>query len=777
MKTLNSKSLKLSKFVALKFKSPSLKLKVWNSMSKVKKLSSIKRRYHYTGTKWISKKILRQNEWGKWYSKDVIFPKGKQTIRNSFLKLPIISTFKKLVSYADLPLNFQLKPFKVLRYRALFYGYNYQTNFFNYNLWLTMGLKRNISMSFSLFYNSPRPRKIHLASFNRYSWKYYAYLLKNSLQKNIISNDFLTEHKSFYFSSNLFYNLSDVCIWNLRPQFKFHRTISLGSDDLDFSISTYHYRFDYYNFRSRAQYFWISNNSYFRDTTCYITSYDPSMILSPRKYLKFLWLLKKFAKYHRSWYFLGEPRSNIFNLYYKNMFSIYQNFFLDYFKININFKTKFKLTIFKLFLKMFLNKKNSTFTSVSINKGSIIDSFNLIKFFFMFNGSTPKIYQLYQKFYNFIDKPCLDTYTKLKINSKPKNPKNLLRNLHSIFKCNVYSKKLFSKRWHFKFNNYYFRSHGFLKFRLKRWREKSKGFITYRAIGICHSLRIKKTAHQPLRRFSAFFHFYRKRTAGRTTFLNLFSRNWFNLYFLTMQHKWNINLNFFNSNMIESFNFQLYFFISYLLRIQQTLTVFNVAQKKIVIQKPIFFKENKMKYLKSPFITWNKITKKHINNLFDVSDVVRKDNVKPKTELKLMFMKKPDEEKKQKTAREEFLDRVRTKRGYLKAVIKSIMQKQKAYPGQYFLNKNNCWFRNSKIKKLNRKTLNSSLLNCKNKFIKECRTLGFTFKESYRLFKFYLDKGWRSRLINLLRRKGGIYKPFKCIVNSNAYFLSKQYIG
>ena len=139
-----------------------------------------------------------------------------------------------------------------------------------------MGLKRNISMSFSLFFNTPSPRKNYLASFNKFSWKFYAYLLKNSFRRNMqIDDEFINKQliskQNFYFNSNLSLNLSDICLWNLRPKFRFNRTISLGTDDLDFSISTYHHKFDYYNYRSRGQYFWISNNSNFRDTSCYIT--------------------------------------------------------------------------------------------------------------------------------------------------------------------------------------------------------------------------------------------------------------------------------------------------------------------------------------------------------------------------------------------------------------------------------------------------------------------------------------------------------------------------
>lgn len=558
--------------------------------------------------------------------KDIMFPKIRQTIRNSYFNLKMISTFKKLVPYIDLPINFNLEPFKVLRYSARFYGYNYQPNFFNYNLWLTMGLKRNISLSFSLFFNTPTPRKNYLASFNKFSWKFYAYLLKNSLKPPLkfqLNNQLIANSTTnFYFNSNFSLHLSDICLWNLRPKFRFSRTINLGTDDLDFSISTYHYKFDYYNYRSRGQYFWISNNSNFRDTSCYITSYDPPLILSPRKYLKTLWLLKKFAKYHRSWYFLGKIKEFFNKSYFDclTMINVIKNFFSNSFKkyITSYFLNDKRLKIFKSYLySFFINKKYIRFILSAIP--NIINSLTLTKFLYfgLISTSTNKNNLLYNKFFSSKHNNQ-NIASWINVKKYISNSKNLVKvkNLHRLFLKHIspFKNILFCKRWKFKFNKYYFRSHGFLKFKITRWKEYFKGFQTLRALGIKHSLQVT-ARYQPLRPYSDFFNLYQKRTKRIIKFMGMFSYKCFNFYFINVQQNWNLNTNFFNSNILENYNFQLYYLISYLLRMQKVLLIPQLIKKRYIM--PLnrrFFKNfanktrkwtitkvkiNKVRYLKS----------------------------------------------------------------------------------------------------------------------------------------------------------------------------------
>ena len=64
------------------------------------------------------------------------------TVRNSSFNLPTTLKFHRLVHLRDLPIHFDLARHSFLRYRAAFYGVQFNTNLFSYNLWLTMGLKK-----------------------------------------------------------------------------------------------------------------------------------------------------------------------------------------------------------------------------------------------------------------------------------------------------------------------------------------------------------------------------------------------------------------------------------------------------------------------------------------------------------------------------------------------------------------------------------------------------------------------------------------------------------
>lgn len=61
--------------------------------------------------------------------------------------------FKSIIRHTDLPFDYSMFGFnKWLRYPATIYGYVYDKDNSNYNLWLTLGLKRNIAIPFGYFY-------------------------------------------------------------------------------------------------------------------------------------------------------------------------------------------------------------------------------------------------------------------------------------------------------------------------------------------------------------------------------------------------------------------------------------------------------------------------------------------------------------------------------------------------------------------------------------------------------------------------------------------------
>jgi len=90
-------------------------------------------------------------------------------------------------------------------------------------------------------------------SINRHSWYRYAYLVKSSLM-TAASCNFLGLTDLYIQSS--FFLLSDISSQNIRNKFKYHRTLGLSKiDDLDYFISSYHYKFDYYSVANRARSF------------------------------------------------------------------------------------------------------------------------------------------------------------------------------------------------------------------------------------------------------------------------------------------------------------------------------------------------------------------------------------------------------------------------------------------------------------------------------------------------------------------------------------------
>jgi hypothetical protein len=46
----------------------------------------------------------------------------------------IACKFSNILYYSDLPYNFNLNVFELLRYKASFFGYNYNKNSYSYNL-------------------------------------------------------------------------------------------------------------------------------------------------------------------------------------------------------------------------------------------------------------------------------------------------------------------------------------------------------------------------------------------------------------------------------------------------------------------------------------------------------------------------------------------------------------------------------------------------------------------------------------------------------------------
>jgi len=125
-----------------------------------------------------------------------------------------------------------------------------------------MGFKKNIAVPFNFFYKPNVLRSNYLATINNTSWLNYAYLVKNSYTSKFkeIKNQFnLRDVTSFYHKDKelLFAELSDFSFELQRKKYELHRPTGLSNIDIDFSVSTYIYDFDfsYNDLRKRARFY------------------------------------------------------------------------------------------------------------------------------------------------------------------------------------------------------------------------------------------------------------------------------------------------------------------------------------------------------------------------------------------------------------------------------------------------------------------------------------------------------------------------------------------
>lgn len=70
----------------------------------------------------------------RWRPLDIDFNLFIPTVRNSAFNLPTAIKFNRLIHLRDLPIHFDMARHRVLRYRATFYGAQYNPNLFSYNL-------------------------------------------------------------------------------------------------------------------------------------------------------------------------------------------------------------------------------------------------------------------------------------------------------------------------------------------------------------------------------------------------------------------------------------------------------------------------------------------------------------------------------------------------------------------------------------------------------------------------------------------------------------------
>lgn len=150
--------------------------------------------------------------------------------------------FRKIYSYRELPLHFPIEDTNELfRYSAEFYGAVFTKQFRNYSLWMTLGLKNNVSVLVTLFFNffsKNAYSKVKGDSWNRYSYVYY-----NSYNKDYKDLNYYVHRVSCLDSLNFNYvnkifDFSDVML-DIISDHKFNHCMNTSSLDLDCSVSSY----------------------------------------------------------------------------------------------------------------------------------------------------------------------------------------------------------------------------------------------------------------------------------------------------------------------------------------------------------------------------------------------------------------------------------------------------------------------------------------------------------------------------------------------------------
>jgi hypothetical protein len=449
---------------------------------------------------------------------------------------------------------------------------------------INIRFKENISVPFNLFFQSITPRKYFKAYINKFSWKFYVYLLKNSLLTKNVSQVNLCQKNE----------LSDLSIWNLKKSFLSNRIINI--EDLDFSISTYHYFFDYYKCYSwRAQFYWIANSN-FRSPTFFIKAFNPSKIISSRKHLRRLAYYKKriwFYKYSfLDWNFVRN-----FSSLCSYLLKYYFNFFLEklwYFnKISLlsNILKNSKIIAPQFFRQIFLSKRKSRSSNYSsffyprfkkpqasrlynyqfwkilktsirsyVKENCIFKNFNL-----KFLCTTFKTFNLlWKKCHIFSYNMLTKTYISLKLLFDKLRIINIIQNLwHKSLQDTIWDqlqhsavKKALQKR--FKWVAFYYNVKGFFKVKLKIHGWRRRGYYRVKRMGIMQCFKRRRVNEYHSGIHSSILFKFKFRLLSK---IKGVLKNSTTTLFLFLQSKFSLYFNFLDFDLITNFNLYLYFVI------------------------------------------------------------------------------------------------------------------------------------------------------------------------------------------------------------------------
>jgi hypothetical protein len=340
----------------------------------------------------------------------------KVNIENNFFilknaNLRFSSRFINIISYKDTPRLFNLINPELLRFNAFFYGFYYDIKDANYNLWLTVGLKKNINVLFPLFYFILNSAKL----FNKIQFKNWIllnYLIKDSfININILENKYNIYNTNLTYNNCLKYNLqySDDLI-NLTYTLGMHSVININSfSGLDYSISS-NYGFWYYNNLVGVA------DRLFLQYSFIITANENTQIVSPYLFLKFFYFVK-FFRYCFIFIINNVLWNNQkYSSFYLILLKVFKNYLINIIIFNYNrfffFNNKFNIYI-KFFY--YLIKKPIIIINFFNYKGFLKFKYaNIFALFKIFKYNINNYISTFNYFISFISEKIVKNKNKLK---------------------------------------------------------------------------------------------------------------------------------------------------------------------------------------------------------------------------------------------------------------------------------------------------------------------------------------------------------------------------
>ena len=296
-----------------------------------------------------------------------------KTLRDGLrFKYNIISVYRNILEYADLPYKFDHVNRKWWRYFSEIYGFYYSRVHRSYTIWLSTGLKKNIGLYMPFLMRMPVKRSKAIDT-----WKRRTYLYKDSLSKNTLENWSNPRYfKELNFSKFNFYNSTKSTIYsNFLGNREHYAHSSQGTFGLDeesiFSgynakwHDIYRYWASFYRIGGSAPTsMLIAVNSFYLWSGFFINLFDTTITLYPEHYLVY---------YN---YIFVKNIDNIINPYMSNI--------IDFWVLNFN-KLYYKLLFlwFNIFIRLFNSKLNKLTKIYLDNKTTI--SYRATLFFIFLN--------------------------------------------------------------------------------------------------------------------------------------------------------------------------------------------------------------------------------------------------------------------------------------------------------------------------------------------------------------------------------------------------------